>query len=60
MFSAQAAQNGGIIRRKVASVKEWVSEAELIADVKARGFHMVRSGDQYVVLCHRGDFKLIC
>jgi hypothetical protein len=36
------------------------SEADLKAYMKARGFHMVISGDQYVILCHQGDFKLIC
>ena len=60
IFRAQAARNGGIIRRSVNNVKELASEAEFIAYVKAKGFHMVRSGDQYVVLCHQGDFKLIC
>jgi hypothetical protein len=60
MFHAQAARNGGIIRRSVENVQGLASEAELMAQVKARGFHMVRSGDQYVILCHQGDFKLIC
>lgn len=60
IFSAQAARNGGIIRRSVDTVQGIASEAELVVHVKARGFHMVRSGDQYVILCHHGDFKLIC
>ena len=60
IFRADAAQNGGIIRRAIHSVERFSSEEELIREVKRRGFHMVRSGGQYVILCNKGTFKLIC
>jgi len=60
IFRAQAARNGGIVRRQITSVHKYASEAELKAAVQHRGFHMVISGDQYVILCHQGDFKVIC
>jgi len=60
IFRAKAVRNGGIVRRKIASVQKYASAAGLEAEVRGRGFHMVISGDQYVILCHRGDFQVIC
>lgn len=60
IFQAQAARNGGIVRRKMSSVARYASAADLEAEVKRRKFHMVVSGDQYVILCNTGQFHLIC
>jgi hypothetical protein len=59
IFAAKAAQNGGIVRRKVSNVEKYASEWELKSAVKARGFHLVRCGDQYVILCNRGTIKVV-
>lgn len=59
IFDAKAAKRGGLVRRKKASVSKFASEADLIAAVKARGFHLIESGDQYLIFCHKGSMKLI-
>ena len=59
IFQAQAARNGGIVRRKMASVAQFASSAALEAEVRRRGFHMVETGDQYVIFCHVGNFRMI-
>lgn len=60
IFEAQSAQEGGIVRRSVADVKKFASFKDLRSAVKARGFHLLRTGDQYVVLCHKGEIRIIC
>jgi len=60
IFVAQAVRNGGIVRRKISSVVRYASAKDLEAEVKRRKFHMVVSGDQYVILCNTGEFHLIC
>ncbi len=60
IFDAQAVRNGGVVRRKISSVGRFASEALLKAEVQQRGFHMVVSGDQYVILCNTGRFDLLC
>lgn len=60
LFKARAAQNGGVIRRKRKSVEQFASVKDLKAAVKRRGFHLVQIGDQLVVLCNKGQVKLIC
>ncbi len=60
IFQAQAVQNGGIVRRKIANVVRYASIHALEAEVRRRGFHMVISGDQFVIICNAEDFQVIC
>ncbi|MEM9796957.1 MAG: N-(5'-phosphoribosyl)anthranilate isomerase [Pseudomonadota bacterium] len=60
IFSSKAATQGGVVRRNAGWVAREVGEARLAAEVRRRGFHMVRSGNQYVILCHPGGMQVIC
>jgi hypothetical protein len=64
IFKAKAAKRGGTLRRKVTSVQKYASFGDLKAEVLNRGFHLIRVGDkidgQYVILCNKGNVKLIC
>ena len=59
IFGADMAKNGGVVRRAVSLVKEWGSVSFLKSEVRRRRFHLIWTGDQYVVLCHKGDLRLI-
>lgn len=58
MFRAKAAKSGGIVRRKIANVQKYASFQYLLKEVAARGFHLVETGDQYIVICNPGNFRL--
>jgi hypothetical protein len=60
IWNAKAAKNGGIVRRKVSSVKKYATVKDLKAAVKGKGFHMIRTGGQFMIFCHAGDFKVVC
>ena len=60
IFEANSAQNGGVVRRSVADVNRFSSEAKLKEEATNRGFHLIQTGDQFVILCHPGKFKVIC
>ncbi len=60
LFDAAIVKKDGLVRRKVADVKKYASEKELVAEVKKRGFHLVETGKQYVVLCNVGAMKIWC
>lgn len=60
IFRAQSVRSGGIVRRSVADVKKYASFKDLKHEVKRRGFHLLRTGDQYVILCHTGELRIIC
>ena len=59
IFTSQAARGGGIVRRKISSVIEYASIDLLRSEVTRRGFHMVESGEQFVIFCNPGDLKIV-
>lgn len=59
IFKTRVSKNGGIARRKKASVHKYASRDVLIRAVKRRGFHLIEIGDQYVILCNTGDMRVI-
>lgn len=58
IFKAQAVKDGGIVRRKIANVQKFASFAYLMKEVEERGFHLIETGDQYMIICNAGNFKL--
>lgn len=60
IFSAAAASNGGVVRRSIASVEQYASVDEVVNGALARGFHVIATGDQLVVLCHTGGMTVLC
>lgn len=50
IFSARAAQ-GGVVRRSVAWVDREIGRDRFFAEVRARGFHLLAAGNQFVVIC---------
>jgi hypothetical protein len=59
IFKAKQAQLGGIVRRKVASVRRFATIMQLKSSVRSRGFHMVRNGDQFVIFCNTKGLKIV-
>ena len=60
IFRAQAERNGGIVRRKVDNVKRYATVKDLKAEVRRRKFHMLQTGDQFLIICNPGYFRTIC
>lgn len=60
LFRAKAAQTGGVVRRKIRDVHREVGRDAFIAEVQRRGFHLVECGDQYLVICHPGQLRILC
>ena len=60
LFSAQAVAKGAVIRRAVRDVEREVGRAALEAAVRARGFHLVECGGQFIVICNPGLLRVIC
>lgn len=60
LFGAKAAQTGGIIRRKRRDADREIGRAALMDEVQRRGFHLLECGDQYVIICHGGELRVLC
>ena len=60
IFGSKAARSGGVVRRNAVWVAREVGEVRLVEEVRRRGFHMIRNGNQYVILCNAGGVQVIC
>jgi len=60
IFSSQAAQAGGVVRRRATEVERRIGRGQLELEVRRRGFHMFECAGQFVIVCTRGDVRLIC
>lgn len=58
IFSAKAAQ-GGVVRRSIAWVDHEVGRDRFIAEVRARGFHLLASRNQFIVVCNRDPVQML-
>ncbi len=52
LFSAQAARDGGIVRRKVRDMERMVGRDVFQRDVSRRGFTAVENAGQVIVFCN--------
>ncbi|UKF26682.1 MULTISPECIES: N-(5'-phosphoribosyl)anthranilate isomerase [Clavibacter] len=59
-FAAAAAATGGVIRRKESDVDRVGALPEILQEARDRGWHVIRTGDQIVVLCHPGEVNILC
>ncbi|TBX25937.1 N-(5'-phosphoribosyl)anthranilate isomerase [Roseovarius sp. JS7-11] len=60
VFSAKAVTKGGVIRRSKADVDRKVGRDRLELEVRKRGFHLVEAGSQFLIICDRGDIRIVC
>ena len=58
IFSARAAQ-GGVVRRSTAWVDREVGRDLFIAEVRKRGFHLLASSNQFIVVCNRDPVQML-
>ena len=59
LFSSQAAQKGSVVRRSQAWVQREVGREEFEAEIKRRGFHLIETADQFLVVCHNGAIRIL-
>ena len=60
LFAAGQVNQGNVVRRNVADTHRNTTVRELKREVKRRGFHLVRTGTQYIVVCNKGVLRVLC
>jgi hypothetical protein len=60
VFSAKSVARGGVIRRDLRWIDREIGRKRFIAEVRARGFHLIGTGDQWIVICYTGFLRVIC
>jgi hypothetical protein len=59
LFSAKAAREGGVVRRKIRDIERYVGLEEFLAELNRRGFHAVENAGQLVIFCNQEPIRLI-
>ena len=60
VFQCRAAKIGGVIRRQIIDVEREVGADAFVAEVRRRGFRLIRTSHYYVIICDDGPIQLIC
>lgn len=60
IFRAAQINKQGIVRRSIQSVRTYASFKELELACRRKKFHLIRNGGQYLIICNKGQFRLIC
>ena len=59
LFSSQAAQEGGVIRRKTRDIERFVGRDAFLAEMHRRGFAVVENAGQFVIFCNPEPLRRI-
>jgi hypothetical protein len=59
MFSAKAVAKGAVIRRSMCWVHREIGYYRFEAELRRRGYRLIRTADQYVVICHSGPIEIV-
>ena len=59
VFSAKAAREGGVIRRKLRDIERYVGREAFEDELKRRGYHAVENAGQLIIFCNQEPVRLI-
>ncbi len=54
IFEAQQVGRGGVVRRSIDDVARFDALDEIIARARVKGWHVIETGGQVIVLCNAG------
>ena len=59
VFDAKSVARGGVIRRDLRWIDREIGRERFIAEVRMRGFHLIETGGQRIVICNTGFLRVI-
>ncbi len=59
-FCGKGRGKRAVVRRSEVSVRRELGAKLLEFEVKKRGFHMVRCGGQFIIICNPGQLQVVC
>lgn len=58
IFAAKSAK-GGVVRRSIAWVDHEIGRDRFIDEVRRRGFRLIASRSQFIVICNRDPLRIL-
>lgn len=59
LFSAKAAREGGVIRRRLRDIERYVGRDVFETELRRRGYHAAENAGQLVIFCNQEPIRLI-
>lgn len=59
IFAAKAVRKGAVIRRSMVWIDREVGRERFVDEVRRRGYHLIQTADQFVVICHAGAIRIL-
>jgi hypothetical protein len=59
VFGAKSVARGGVIRRDRRWIDREIGWDRFMAEVRMRGFHLIETGAQWIVICNTGFLRVI-
>lgn len=59
VFSAKAAREGGVVRRKIRDIERYVGLEEFLGELHRRGFTAVENAGQLVIFCNQEPVRVV-
>lgn len=59
IFATKSARRGAVVRRSVRWVDHEIGRDRFVNEVRRRGFRLIRTADQFIVICHGGPVDII-
>ena len=60
IFSAKSVKREGIVRRNKFDIDKLIGKQTLLNYVRNKQFHLIETGDQYIVICNTGVMQIHC
>ena len=60
MFNSKIVKKEGVVRRKKSMIDERGAFEDMLESVKKRKYHLIETGDQYIIICNQGRIKMHC
>lgn len=59
LFSSKAARRGAVVRRSLAWVDREVGRDRFVWEVRRRNYHLIRTANQFIVICNSGPVEML-
>lgn len=59
IFASKSARRGAVVRRSLDWVDREVGRDRFIWEVRRRNYHLIRTADQFIVICNSGPVEML-
>ena len=59
VFSAKAAREGGVVRRKLRDIERYVGLEQFLDELDRRGYAAIENAGQLVIFCNQEPIRLV-